>query len=123
MSQRPACRLGGVCLSFRLSVATMSAAASNAPRPQRDVGQGASGTQGASTGHAAEQGGRVTQSKLGGVVDGLSHWMDEPNGVPRVAVGGKDRTNRLKGLGNAIVPHIAMQIGLTIRGMNEQQQT
>ena len=96
----------------------------NAQRLQGDVGQGASGTQGASTGHAAEQGGRVTQSRLGGVADGIPDWVDEPDDIPRLSTGQKDRTNRLKGLGNAIVPQIAMQIGLTIKsqieGKNDQ---
>ena len=41
---------------------------------------------------------------LGGVADGLPGWMDEPIGVPRVCEGVKDRVNRLKCLGNAVVP-------------------
>jgi len=45
-----------------------------------------------------------------GVANGLSRWMDEPRGVPRVATGVKDRVHRLKGLGNAIVPQVAEQI-------------
>lgn len=51
---------------------------------------------------------------LGRVVDGIPPWMDEPN-IPRVTAEQADRTNRLKGLGNAIVPQIAMLIGMTIR--------
>ncbi len=47
---------------------------------------------------------RQSESRLGGVVDGLSYWMDEPNGIPRVFTGIKNRVNRLKGLGNAVVP-------------------
>jgi len=94
----------------------------NAQRLQGDVGQGASGTQGASTGHAAEQGGRVTQSRLGGVADGIPDWVDEPDDIPRLSTGQKDRTNRLKGLGNAIVPQIAMQIGLTIKNQIVENQ-
>lgn len=94
----------------------------NAQRLQGDVGQGASGTQGASTGHAAEQGRRVTQSRLGGMADGIPDWMDEPDDIPRVSTGQKDRTNRLKGLGNAIVPQIAMQIGLTIKSQIVENQ-
>jgi hypothetical protein len=39
----------------------------------------------------------------------------EPSDIPRVATGIKDRANRLKGLGNSIVPGIAMQIGLAIK--------
>jgi DNA (cytosine-5)-methyltransferase 1 len=51
---------------------------------------------------------------LGRVVDGIPSWMDEPN-IPRVTAEQADRTNRLKGLGNAIVPQIAMLIGMTIK--------
>jgi len=41
-------------------------------------------------------------------------WNVEPN-VGRVAHGVPQRVDRLKGLGNAIVPQIAMQIGLAIK--------
>lgn len=41
---------------------------------------------------------------LGGMADGLPHWLDEPLNVPRIAQGIKDRVNRLKCLGNAVVP-------------------
>ena len=58
---------------------------------------------------------RDTQPGLGGMVDGIPGWLDrgmsspgywlsEPEGVPRVATGIKDRVNRLKCLGNAVVP-------------------
>jgi len=43
-----------------------------------------------------------------------SIWDFEPN-VGRVANGVPKRVDRLKGLGNAIVPQIAMQIGLAIK--------
>ena len=62
------------------------------------------------------------ESKLGRVADGLSTRMDgfdgweiEPKDIPRVVIGMKGRANRLKGLGNAIVPQVAMQIGLAIK--------
>lgn len=32
------------------------------------------------------------------------YWPDEPNGVPRIAYGIENRVNRLKCLGNAVVP-------------------
>jgi len=35
--------------------------------------------------------------------------------IPRVASKIKNRRNRLRGLGNAIVPQIAMKIGLAIK--------
>ncbi len=66
---------------------------------------------------AAAMGAGVTQPCLGGVADGLSTWLDEPRDIPRVATGVKQRAARLKGLGNAIVPQIAMQIGLTIKAV------
>ena len=46
-------------------------------------------------------------------------WNFEPN-VGRVANGIPNRVDRLRGLGNAIVPQIAMQIGLSIKeAMND----
>ena len=58
--------------------------------------------------------GRLAQSILGRVADGLPARMDRPfdrePDVPRVAVGIKQRRERLKSLGNAIVPQVAYQI-------------
>ena len=45
-------------------------------------------------------------------------WQFEPN-VGRVAHGVPNRVDRLKGLGNAIVPQIAYQIGMAIKGAEE----
>tara|TARA_R100001224_G_scaffold60789_1_gene36216 strand:- start:1150 stop:2088 length:939 start_codon:yes stop_codon:yes gene_type:complete len=45
-------------------------------------------------------------------------WAIEPP-VGRVAHGIPGRVDRLKGLGNAIVPQIAMQIGLTIKAVRD----
>ena len=58
---------------------------------------------------------RKVELRLDGVVDGVSYWMDEPRGVPRIIVDQKDRANRLKALGNAIVPQNAKLIGLAIK--------
>ena len=44
----------------------------------------------------------------------METWLPEPP-VGRVAHGIPGRVDRLRGLGNAIVPQVAMQIGLTIR--------
>ena len=65
------------------------------------------------------------QPRMGDLANGLSTGLDrfgkhdgfevEPADIPRVASGIKDRAQRLKGLGNAIVPGIAMQIGLAIK--------
>jgi hypothetical protein len=58
---------------------------------------------------------RKVELRLDGVVDGVSYWLDEPRGVPRIVVDQKDRANRLKALGNAIVPQNAKLIGLAIK--------
>ena len=55
------------------------------------------------------------ESPVCGMADGLSRWVDEPGDIPRVSQGVPDRVQRLKGLGNAIVPQIAMRIGQIIR--------
>jgi len=66
--------------------------------------------------------GGQSQPKLGGMADGLptrldgfDGWDTEPEDIPRVVTGMKGRANRLKGLGNAIVPQIAMNIALAIK--------
>ena len=51
---------------------------------------------------------RSPQRGLGGMVDGLPNWMDEPPDIPRITKGQKDKVSRLKGLGNAVVPQVAM---------------
>lgn len=38
------------------------------------------------------------------MVDGVSYWLDEPAGVPRVNGCTKNRVNRIQCLGNAVVP-------------------
>lgn len=55
---------------------------------------------------------RRAQSRLGGMADGFSCWLDEPGS--RVKAGVKDRAARLKALGNAVHPDIPMMIGATI---------
>jgi DNA (cytosine-5)-methyltransferase 1 len=58
---------------------------------------------------------RKTQLRLGGVANGVSYWMDEPRGIPRITTEQQNRANRLKMLGNAIVPQHAYHIGLAIK--------
>ena len=73
----------------------------------------------------------VPESRLGGVVDGLSRRMDgyywgvEPD-IPRLTKNKKNRASRLKCLGNAIVPPIATLIGyaiLEMEGANDEEST
>lgn len=57
---------------------------------------------------------RQFESGLGMLADGLPCWLDgywrvEPN-IPRVATGVKNRVDRLKCLGNAVVPQQAYPI-------------
>jgi DNA (cytosine-5)-methyltransferase 1 len=59
------------------------------------------------------------ESRLGRMVDGISYWSHEPDGIPRVATGIKDRVNRLKGLGNAVVPQ---QIYLVYKAIVEAER-
>jgi len=69
---------------------------------------------GCSNGQESKTRARQSESRLGGVVNGLPYWLHEPDGVPRVATRIKNRVDRLKGLGNAIVPQVAYQIFKTI---------
>jgi DNA (cytosine-5)-methyltransferase 1 len=59
-------------------------------------------------GRAGDSCGRFAEPGMGGVVDGLPPWLDgywrsEPD-IPRTARGVPDREQRLKALGNAVVP-------------------
>lgn len=72
---------------------------------QRQSGRGSEDT----------SGGYALIGRLGGMVDGLSTWVDEPPNIPRTGPSVKGRAARLKGLGNAIVPQIAERIGQTIK--------
>ena len=56
-----------------------------------------------------------TKLRLGGVANGVSYWMDEPRGIPRITTEQQNRANRLKMLGNAIVPQHSYHIGLAIK--------
>ncbi len=57
---------------------------------------------------------RSIESGMGGMADGFSPWLDEPGDIPRVAKGVSKRVDRLKGLGNAVVPQIPEMIGKAI---------
>ena len=63
---------------------------------------------------------RTTFSGLGIFADGLSEGLADAwrpgweDGTPRLAIGQKDRVNRLKALGNAIVPQCSELVGYYI---------
>ena len=69
-----------------------------------DVGEQPRGT---------EHGERSIERRLGGMVDGVPTWMDEPD-IPRVTTHQVGRTQRLKALGNAVVPQVVAQIARAI---------
>ena len=64
--------------------------------------------------------------KLGDMADGISrgllrHFDREPEHIPRVTKGEKDRAKKLKALGNSIVPQVAAEILLAIRISEESE--
>ena len=84
----------------------------------------ASGTDDGSQGQTGQG---HTEPGVGGMADGLSARLDghygferEPN-IPRVATGIPERVNRLKALGNSIVPQVIYNIGLAI--LEEEERT
>ena len=60
-----------------------------------------------------EHGERSIERGLGGMVDGVPSWLHEPD-IPRVTTHQVGRTQRLKALGNAVVPQVIAQIARAI---------
>jgi len=67
---------------------------------------------------------RSVEQRVGDMADGIStgllrHFDREPEHIPRVTTGEKDRAKKLKALGNSIVPQVAAEILLAIRVSEE----
>jgi DNA (cytosine-5)-methyltransferase 1 len=82
-------------------------------KPRIPSGEGLLGCDGSGSGG----GYGPAQSRLGECAYGVSAWLDGSweRGIPRVATAIPDRVNRLKCLGNSIVPQIAEMIFRQIR--------
>jgi DNA (cytosine-5)-methyltransferase 1 len=91
------------------------ASCSNVAYTQRKRQQGQR-PQGNASNQEANGEGQAAQSFNGSIGN---FWLPEP-AVGRVANGIPRRVDRLKGLGNAIVPQIAMRIGQTIKAVADQ---
>ena len=68
-----------------------------------------------------------TEPNVGGMASRIpkelaGYWDREPD-IPRVAKGVKDRVNKLKALGNAVVPQIPYEIFLAIQKIEDEKQT
>ncbi len=76
---------------------------------------------------------RPTKSRLGGGNDGVPGWMDSvrsgwmsgawESDIPRISEGVKERVNRLKCLGNVVVPQQFYQIFKAIREVEKEHET
>ena len=69
---------------------------------------------------------RILKSKLGRVAYGIPNWIhryweQEPQGVPRSTINKVNRTERLKALGNSVVPQIPMLIMKRIKEIQESE--
>ena len=63
---------------------------------------------------------RATQCRMGYLANGISeavsgHFSEEPKDIPRVTTNQKDRTKKLKALGNSIVPQVVAELFYAIR--------
>ena len=73
-----------------------------------------------SNGNLSDRGSGSTERRRGYMANGISealsgHFSEEPADIPRVATNQKDRTKKLKALGNSIVPQVAAELFYAIR--------
>ena len=73
-----------------------------------------------SNGNLSDRGSGSTERRMGYMANGISealsgHFSEEPKDIPRVTQNQKDRTKKLKALGNSIVPQVAAELFYAIR--------
>jgi site-specific DNA-cytosine methylase len=86
-------------------------------REQNREGQ----TDGFSGGDLSERGIRQTFSEFRRIFDGISGWLDEPRHLERTTHKNEYRAERLKQLGNALLPQITYRIGLAIKEIEDKK--
>ena len=64
---------------------------------------------------------RQTMSNFCGIFNGISDWLDEPRHIQRTTHKNEYRADRLKQLGNALLPQITYRIGLAIKEIEEKE--
>ena len=62
-----------------------------------------------------------TFASFRGIFDGISDWLDEPRHIQRTTHKNEYRADRLKQLGNALLPQITYRIGLAIKEIEEKE--
>ena len=62
-----------------------------------------------------------TFASFRGIFDGISDWLDEPRHLERTTHLNEYRAERLKQLGNALLPQITYRIGLAIKQCEEDK--
>ena len=66
---------------------------------------------------------RQTMSNFRGIFNGISDWLDEPGHIQRTTHKNEHRAERLKQLGNALLPQITYRIGLAIKEIEDKNET
>jgi len=64
-----------------------------------------------------------TFASFRGIFDGISGWLDEPRHLERTTHKNEYRAERLKQLGNALLPQITYRIGLAIKEIEDKNET
>ena len=86
-------------------------------REQNREGQ----TERPSGGDVSERGIGETFTSFRRIFDGISGWLDEPGHIQRTTHLNEYRAERLKQLGNALLPQITYRIGLAIKEIEDKE--